>query len=75
MALDKFLVKKMLVLYRSRLRDEFVDLYVRNVVGYSGSCTWDSVVQTGMKKAEFVQLYNKNPKIYGDYCIQNYWRG
>lgn len=52
----------MLVLYRSWLRDEFVDLYVRNMMGYNGPYTWDSVVQTGMKKADFVQLYKQTPK-------------
>jgi hypothetical protein len=62
MALDKFLAKKMLVLYYSWLQDTFVGLYVRTVMGYNGSCTWDSVVQTGMKKTDFVQLYKQPPK-------------
>jgi hypothetical protein len=63
MALGKFLAKKKTsVLYCSWLRNEFVDLYVGTVVGYNGPCTWDSVVQTGMKKEDFVQLYTPTPK-------------
>ena len=31
-------------------------------MGYNGPCTWDSVVQTGMKKEDFVQLYKQTPK-------------
>jgi len=71
MALDKFLAKKMLVLYYSLLRDEFVGLYVRTVVGYNGPCTWDSVVHTGMKKKKsvFCSTVQATPKIYDDYCI------
>jgi hypothetical protein len=53
----------MLVLYCSLLRDEFVDLHVRTVVGYNGPYTWDSVVQTGLKKKTyFFQLYKQTPK-------------
>jgi hypothetical protein len=62
MALGKFLAKKTSVLYCIWLRDEFVDLYVETVVGYNGPCTWDSVVQNGMKKEDFVQLYKQTPK-------------